>query len=261
MNRNKKIILHMMLSASIALGSFTALQAPLASAATAEVERTVSMRTGASTEASRIRYAQEGEKLDILATPNSYWYKVKDRAGRIGYVSSSNKYIDVVGGSTSVSSSASSYRSSSSASGAPQKVINAGNRYLGTPYEFGSNRSSTKTFDCSDFVRQAFKEGAGITLPSNSRAQADYVREQGSTTTNWSQLKPGALMFFMGYKGSKASDYSGLTKSKQRITHVGLYLGNGKILHTYSKDSGGVRVDTIDNRHWEYRFIFGGSIL
>jgi cell wall-associated NlpC family hydrolase len=257
---NKKTLLHMLLSASLLVGGFAALPMPTASAATAEVEQTVSMRTSPSTSASRIRYVREGETLTILSTPNSYWYRVKDSAGRIGYVSSASKYIDV-NGSTSSSSSRTNTNTSTNTSGTAQQVIRAGKSYLGTPYEFGSSRFNTRTFDCSDFVRQAYKEGAGITLPSNSRNQADYVKEHGTTTTSWSKLKPGALMFFMGYKGSKASDYSGLVKSRQRITHNAIYLGNGKILHTWSKDSGGVRVDTIDNKHWEYRFIFGGSIL
>lgn len=141
-----------------------------------------------------------------------------------------------------------------------EKVISAGMKYRGTPYEFGSNRSSTKTFDCSDFVRRAFIEGAGITLPSNSRTQADAVKKMGQTSTNWKNLKRGDLMFFMSYKGPKASDYKGINKSTQRITHVGIYLGNGKMLHTYSKASGGVRIDSIAGTHWEHRFIFGGTV-
>src|SRR5262245_39932339 len=32
-----------------------------------------------------------------------------------------------------------------------EKVIADGMKYLGTPYEFGSDRSTSKTFDCSDF--------------------------------------------------------------------------------------------------------------
>jgi cell wall-associated NlpC family hydrolase len=140
-------------------------------------------------------------------------------------------------------------------------IIKDGMKYLGTPYQFGSNRSNTKTFDCSDFVRQAFMEGAGIRLPSNSRTQAAYVKDIGKTTKDWRQLKPGDLMFFMSYKGSNKADYRGINKSKQRITHDGIYLGDGKILHTYSKKSGGVRIDKIEGTHWEHRFIFGGSAL
>lgn len=145
--------------------------------------------------------------------------------------------------------------------GVRQKVIEAGKDYMGTPYEFGSSRSNTKTFDCSDFVRQAFMDGAGIILPKNSRTQAEYVKELGNTTTNWRQLKPGDILFFMSFKGTDRSDYAGIDKSRQRITHNGIYLGNGKILHTYSNESGGVRIDNIEGKHWEYRFVFGGSAL
>ncbi len=144
---------------------------------------------------------------------------------------------------------------------AAQKVIQTGTKYWGAPYEFGSNRNSTRTFDCSDFTRQAFLEGAGIEIPSDSRQQAAYVKRIGDTTTNWKKLQPGDLMFFMSYRGYKKSSYSGISKWKQRITHVGIYIGNGKVLHTYSRESGGVRVDRIENTHWESRFIFGGSAL
>jgi cell wall-associated NlpC family hydrolase len=111
------------------------------------------------------------------------------------------------------------------------------------------------------FVRQAFKDGVGIILPGNSKTQADYVKKIGNITTNWRNLKPGDIMFFMSYKGSKSNNYSGINKSSQRITHNGIYLGNGKILHTYSEKSGGVRIDNIEGKHWEYRFVFGGSAL
>jgi cell wall-associated NlpC family hydrolase len=142
-----------------------------------------------------------------------------------------------------------------------QKVIAAGSKYLGVPYEFGSDRKTTTTFDCSDFVRTAFWEGLRLKLPFDSRTQADYVRKVGRTNADWRSLQPGDIMFFMSYRGSKAGSYSGINKSAQRITHDGIYLGNGKMLHTYSKESGGVRVDNIAGKHWGYRFIFGGSAI
>lgn len=140
-------------------------------------------------------------------------------------------------------------------------VIQAGMKYLGKPYEFGSDRSNTETFDCSDFVRQVFLEGKGITLPSNSRTQAEYIKKNGLVNTDWKKLKPGDIMFFMSYRGSKESDYNGINKTTERITHNGIYLGDGKILHTYSKASGGVRIDTIEGKHWESRFLFGGTVV
>ncbi len=142
-----------------------------------------------------------------------------------------------------------------------EKVISAGAKYMGTPYQFGADRSSTKVFDCSSFVRRAFMDGAKITLPTDSRKQGTYVKNKGNAKTSISSLKRGDLMFFMSYKGSSKSSYSKVNKSKETITHVGIYLGNGRVLHTYSKDSGGVRTDSVKGNTWEYRFLFGGSAL
>lgn len=219
----------------------------------ARVVRSVSFRSGPSTQYSRMRYLSKNEDILVLAEVNSYWYKVQDQDGNVGYASSSEKYIQMNGEVAEPSKPAISARVSD--------VIKAGKAYMGTPYEFGSNRSSTLTFDCSDFVRRIFIEGAGLTLPSNSRTQARYVKDVRDTTTNWEHLKPGDLMFFMAYKGTSKSKYAGIHKASQRITHVSIYLGDGKMLHTYSNKSGGVRIDSIDNRHWEYRFVFGGSAM
>lgn len=142
-----------------------------------------------------------------------------------------------------------------------EKTIKLGAKYLGTPYEFGSNRSTTRTFDCSDFVKHIFKQAAGVTIPGSSATQAAYVKKKSTVKTSWSSLKRGDLVFFMSYRGSSKASYAKLNKSKQKVTHVALYLGNGKVLHTYSKKSGGVRVDSIKNTQWEHRMIFGGSVL
>jgi len=142
-----------------------------------------------------------------------------------------------------------------------EKIIDTGMGYWGTPYEFGSDRSNTSTFDCSDFVRHIFKEAANITLPSDSRKQGSYVQDLRNDVNRISELKRGDLMFFMSYQGSDSKDYAGINKSKQRITHVGIYLGAGEILHTYSEDSGGVRTNLMTDSAWEHRFLFGGSAL
>lgn len=217
------------------------------------IERSVNFREKPSLSGDRIRYLKAGEHVDILGQVNHSWYKIKDQRGKTGYVTTQSQFIKT--------KDSSSVKPNQPISGTSKSIIDAGMKYLGTPYVFGSSRSNTQTFDCSDFVRQAYKDGAGVILPGNSRTQADYVKKIGTTTTNWRDLKPGDIMFFMSYKGSKSNNYSGINKSSQRITHNGIYLGNGKILHTYSEKSGGVRIDTIDGKHWEYRFVFGGSVL
>ncbi|WP_025846546.1 C40 family peptidase [Paenibacillus ehimensis] len=264
----KKQLTALLLATTVtfSVGAFTAEQALAASDAT--IVSGVNFRKAPNTGSDTYGLLKAGEKVDILEKVNDYWYKVRDDQGRVGYISTSSKYVraDGSGGSSSNGSGSSNSGSTSkpstgsSSSEVVNKVIAAGKKYLGTPYEFASDRSNTRTFDCSDFTRQAFKEGAGITLPSDSRGQASYVKSLGGTTTNWHNLKPGDLMFFMDYKGTKASAYPS-NKLNQRISHVGIYLGDGKILHTYSKTSGGVRIDSIAGKHWEYRFVFGGSAL
>lgn len=259
MKRMKKQILTLALVPALLLGAVTVPLPKEASAATAtgQIVSSVSLRTGANVDSSRIRYLKAGEKVTILSKVNSWWYKVRASDGREGYMSTSAKYIKTSGTTTPDGSN----NNSGTASEKAQKVITAGKKYLGTPYEYGSSRSNTNTFDCSDFVRQAFLDGLGLKLPSDSRGQGSYVKSLGNAKTDWHNLKPGDLMFFMSYKGTSKSSYSGINKSTQTISHVAIYLGNGQILSTYSKESGGVRIDSIENRHWEYRFLFGGSAL
>ncbi|MFD2673681.1 C40 family peptidase [Marinicrinis sediminis] len=221
------------------------------------IVRDVNFRTAPSLSASTKGMLDRGDKITILSKPNKYWYKIKDDRGRVGYVSSLSKYVRTTSSSPARVSSASSSSSSSSRNA----IVRTGKKYLGTPYQYGSNRATTTTFDCSDFVRHVYQKATGIKLPSNSRSQANYFKKNGKTTTNWRSLKPGDVIFFMGYKGTAKSNYTGINKSKQRISHNAIYLGNGKIMHTYSKNSGGVRIDTLAGKHWEYRMVFGGSIL
>jgi cell wall-associated NlpC family hydrolase len=139
------------------------------------------------------------------------------------------------------------------------KVVEAGRKYLGTPYEYGSTRSNKKTMDCSEFTMWAYKDGAGIDMGrGGARSQANYVKAHGHYTYDINKLKKGDLVFFMSYKGWKKSDYAGIDPTKHGITHVAIYMGDNKLLHTYSKEAGGVTITDFKGKHWEYRFIMGG---
>lgn len=239
---------------------------------TGVIKKSVSFRKGPSTSYSRLRYLKAGEEVRVVSQPSSYWYEVIDSKGVKGYVSSQSQYITVGGAPGSVVDTGSGGNadkptveqpnsSTGTSSASVEKVIATGMKYLGTPYEYGSNRSTTTTFDCSDFTKHIFKVALGVTLPADSRQQGTYVKNKGNAVTSISQLKRGDLMFFMSYKGSSKSSYSGINKSSQRITHVAIYLGDGKVLHTYSNASGGVRTNDIMGTSWEHRFLYGGSAL
>ncbi|QAY68613.1 hydrolase Nlp/P60 [Paenibacillus protaetiae] len=239
------------------------------SGTTATIKKSVSFRTGPSTSSSVMRYLKAGEVVQVLSQPNSYWYQIADSSGKTGYVSTQAQYITLGGtlgnssgsGNGSSSSGNGSSGGSATASAKAEAVIAAGMKYLGTPYEYGSSRSNTATFDCSDFVRQSFIDALGLTLPADSASQGAYVKSKGHAVTDWHQLKRGDLMFFGDYKGTSKSSYANVNKATAKVSHDGIYLGDGKILHTYSVESGGVTISSIAGTHWEYRFLYGGSPL
>lgn len=105
------------------------------------------------------------------------------------------------------------------------KIIQTGEKYLGTPYQYGAKSGQTRTFDCSSFTQYVYKQH-GISLPRNSRQQA-----QVGTTIPRSQIKKGDLLFFT------------TSKSNGQIGHVAIYAGNNRVLHTWGP--GGVRYDSL----------------
>ncbi|CAG7644249.1 C40 family peptidase [Paenibacillus allorhizosphaerae] len=141
-------------------------------------------------------------------------------------------------------------------------VIEMAKSYLHTPYEYGSDRLEPSTFDCSDFTRWVYLSALGMDLPWDSRSQSAYVKAfAGRQYTDLSQARRGDLLFFTRFLGPHASDYEGLKPEDKPISHMGIYLGNGKLIHCASKETGGVRIDVIRWKHLEYRFLFGGGVL
>ncbi|ASA24179.1 SH3 domain-containing C40 family peptidase [Paenibacillus donghaensis] len=240
------------------------------------IQSSVRLRDQPSTDSQVLKFLQQGDQVAIVEATNRYWYKVRTADGVTGYTSASEQYIKVGSGAGAPLIPAPTPVPTPTPTPAPvptaappeapegsaviETVISTGMRYLGTPYEFGSNRSTTDTFDCSDFIRQIFMEAANLKLPADSRQQGDWVKQNSKAVYDLSGLKRGDLMFFMDYKGTSASDYAVINKDTARISHVSMYLGDGQVLHTYSKTSGGVRVDKL-SASWMNRFLYGGSVI
>lgn len=121
------------------------------------------------------------------------------------------------------------------------QIVATGKRYLHRPYEFGASVGSTRTFDCSSFTKHVYGKH-GISLPRTSRQQAKV----GSYVSK-SNLRKGDLLFF-----STAS-------SRGKVAHVGIYAGNGKILHTYGKP--GVTYSDLDSSWWRSHYITARRVL
>lgn len=115
---------------------------------------------------------------------------------------------------------------------------------VGTPYQFAAGPyESTHTFDCSSFVQYVYGH-FGIKLPRSSRAQAEVGQ---SVSVN--QLQPGDLLFFYT---------PGRFASNQTVGHVGIYAGNGQIIHTYGDP--GVTLTEFDT-YWRNRFLFAKRVV
>jgi cell wall-associated NlpC family hydrolase len=99
-----------------------------------------------------------------------------------------------------------------SAAAARKAAVSKALSKLGTPYRWGA--MGPNAFDCSGLVKWSF-EKAGRALPRTSKAMAGV-----GVKVSKSSLQPGDLVFF--YKP---------------ISHVGIYIGNGKIVHASNKKS------------------------
>jgi cell wall-associated NlpC family hydrolase len=115
----------------------------------------------------------------------------------------------------------------SSASNRASAAFAAGQSKIGTPYVYGA--SGPSSFDCSGFTSWAYAQ-AGVTIPRTSQAQANA----GTRIYNQSDLKVGDLVIFYG-----------------DMHHVGLYAGNGQVLHA-PRTGTVVRYESIGNMPFQF---------
>lgn len=111
-------------------------------------------------------------------------------------------------------------------------------QYLGIRYRFGGDTPSG--FDCSGFVRFMFNKELDVNLPHSSREMATM-----GARVDRSELRPGDLVFF--------------TNGKNRINHVGIFIGNDTFVH--SSLSKGITRDTLNENYYNKRFATGVRIL
>ena len=95
------------------------------------------------------------------------------------------------------------------------KLLNESNTYLGIPYVWGG--TTRKGLDCSAFVKNVYSS-IGIILPRVSRDQAKVGRNVSLVSA-----RKGDLIFF-------ETD----PDRPDTVSHVGMYIGNGKMIHASS---------------------------
>lgn len=125
------------------------------------------------------------------------------------------------------------------ATGKAAQLIAKAEQYLGTPYVWGGY--SPSGFDCSGFVSYVVNNcGAGFNF---GRLTAESWRRQCSIISA-SQARPGDLIFFQG------------TYNTGGASHVGIYLGDGKMIHCGNP----VKISSINTAYWQQHFYCYGRI-
>ncbi|MDB6446681.1 MULTISPECIES: C40 family peptidase [Pseudomonas] len=116
-------------------------------------------------------------------------------------------------------------------------ILERGMSLIGTRYRFGG--TSEAGFDCSGFIGYLFREEAGMNLPRSTREMINV----NAPLVARNQLEPGDLLFFStnGRRG--------------RVSHAGIYLGDNQFIHSSSRRSGGVRIDSLGDSYWSKTFI------
>ena len=105
--------------------------------------------------------------------------------------------------------------------------------FLGVPYRRGGNTAESG-FDCSGFVKAMYSQTVGLILPRKAEQQAAATQK-----IDRADLQPGDLVFF--------------NTMRRAFSHVGIYIGDGKFIHS-PKPGSEVRVEDMGIAYWNRRF-------
>jgi cell wall-associated NlpC family hydrolase len=111
-----------------------------------------------------------------------------------------------------------------------QDLVRTAKTFMGIPYFWGGR--SAKGFDCSGFTNTIYKLH-DITLPRDANMQVETGRTVPLDST-LSQIRVGDLLFF--------------GVNPDRITHVAMYIGNHRFIHSDGK----VRINSLNPDHPDY---------
>ena len=120
-----------------------------------------------------------------------------------------------------------------------QTLMREANRYLGMPYTFGG--TAPASFDCSGFVCWVFTNSGVHNLP---RTTAQGIYDQ-CTPVSAADAKAGDIIFF-----------TGTYNAGRQVTHVGIYCGNGTMVHCGDP----IQYTSINTSYWQSHFYGFGRL-
>ena len=121
-------------------------------------------------------------------------------------------------------------------------LYNEGARWLGVRHKLGG--STKRGVDCSGFVSIVYREVYGKQL---ARSSADMLKYNCKKVSR-AKLQEGDLVFFKTGRGGK----------RGVPNHVGIYLKNGRFIHTST--SSGVMVSSLSEPYYTRTWLTGGRV-
>ncbi|MEG0876592.1 MAG: SH3 domain-containing C40 family peptidase [Oscillospiraceae bacterium] len=165
---------------------------------------------------------QNGTAMQVIGVSGP-WYKVQG-SGAIGYVHSD--FFALTG------------KSGAQATDKGQQIVDTAMKYMGVPYVWGG--TSASGFDCSGFVYYVYKE-CGYTI--NRTAASIY---SNGVSVDKANLQVGDAICF--------------SSSRNSIGHVGIYVGDGKFIHS-SSGSGSVIISELSMDYYENHYVGSRRIV
>ncbi len=116
-----------------------------------------------------------------------------------------------------------------------QQIADLAQSLLGSPYKYGG--TTPNGFDCSGLVHYTHRK-FGIHTPRTSLQQFKHAR-----SIRLSELDSGDVVFFK--------------LSRNNVSHVGIYVGNGRFVHA-PKSGKRVAINHLNDDYWRPRIVSGG---
>jgi cell wall-associated NlpC family hydrolase len=156
-------------------------------------------------------------RLEVAGNgPNERWLEVRLPSGETGFVQAGDvKPVDP---------------GSPRRRGSRDEIVATARRFGGTPYLWGG--MTVRGIDCSGLVSRVYHAN-GFELPRDADQQ---FADPNADAVGRDKLEPGDLLFF--------------GDDEKSITHVGLYLGDGRFINATTHQVPSVHEDRLDDPHW-----------
>nr|WP_106779386.1 C40 family peptidase [Lysinibacillus timonensis] len=127
-----------------------------------------------------------------------------------------------------------------------KSILEDAKKYIGAKYKWGATLAEAPSlFDCSSYIQYVFGR-AGIQMPRVSRDQASK-----GVAVSTANLKAGDLMFFT------MND----TYTDGRVAHVGIYMGDGNMIHASTSKGVMITTNVLKNPYWSKNYLFSKRVI